>query len=132
MDIPNKTHMFEIDLKGDRTNKRYSGDFTTKIMSLGELAKVEKYSAFLNGPDAAQLENFSKVFHYQIAYLKYALTKSPKWWSDANDGLDLYDYNVVSSVFDQSREYEDKWKENLIKDDEPKESKEVESEAKSD
>lgn len=107
--MPLTQHTFTIDVEGELTRKRYVGEFTCRIARRKEICLIDKHRAYLNGELVDQLSADTINFHYMIAYLRYTLTETPKFWSEADLGYDLYDANVVRAVYEQVLAFEESW-----------------------
>lgn len=134
-DIPSMEHTFYLDLEGDTTKKRWRGEFIYKIPNLRMKAATDKMRAGMNGGFDATLDISTLQFHEMIAYLKFTLVEVPTWWKEADWGYDLYDYNVVKTVFNTAADFYDEWIEKIwgkdLKDEKRTETKPKEESTKS-
>lgn len=92
---------FSIDVVGDSTGDKFPGDFSAKqrlshrdqlqkdILKRGLLGENAQFAA---GDAVARAEMF--------AHLSTSLTKTPIFWREAGNGLDLFDDNVVLAVYE--------------------------------
>jgi hypothetical protein len=108
-DVPATETDFSVQVEGETTKKQFAGDFTVKIPRRKEQCLIDKHRAFLNGEQPEQLEAATLRFHHMIAYLRYTITESPKWWKEADLGYELYDENVVKAIYDKMLEFEVEW-----------------------
>lgn len=108
-DIPDTSHEFTIEVEGSVTKRRFIGEFTCKIPRKKEQCLIDKHRAFLNGDLVDALSPTTIRFHHMIAYLRYTITESPKWWKESDLGYELYDDNVVSEIYDKVLEFEVEW-----------------------
>lgn len=115
--LPETTHTFQFDLIGRITKKRYLGEFSCKIPTLRDQSLIDKHRAMLDGEFPIYLKPGIKKFHEQIAYLRYVLTDVPKFWKDSDLGFDLRDDNIVEAVYDEVIAFENKWLNEIWKDD---------------
>lgn len=119
--LPLMENSFTIDEEGILKKIRYTGDFTCRIPNIKIQALISKHKAMLNGGFELGLDVGTKNLHHMISYLRYTLTEFPKWWKDADLGYDLYDINIVESVYAKVLEFEKSWYESVWgKDEEPK------------
>ena len=44
-----------------------------------------------------------------IAYLKFVLIEHPSWWKEADFGYELFDMNIIESIYEKAVELEDAW-----------------------
>jgi len=100
---------FSIETKGDITGKSFAGNFKYRIPNLKAKALAERKRAELNGGMDAMMDASVLQLHYMIAYLRFSLVETPKWWEENDYGYNLHDYNVVREVFERVEEYEQKW-----------------------
>lgn len=108
-EMPSTTHMFQFDIVGSVTKKRYLGEFVCKIPTLKDQSSIAKYEAYLNGEFPVYLNAGVQKLHKWIAYLKYTLTDTPRFWKESNDGFDLMDPNVIEALYDEVISFEEKW-----------------------
>lgn len=113
-DLPPTEHEFEIDVQGSTTGKQYSGKFKCKIMRLNEQTEVSKHKALLS--TGLNLDLAASNFIHMISYLRYSLISPnrqknteagyPEWWAQADYGYELYDINVVETVYEKVLDFE--------------------------
>lgn len=111
--VPETTSIFSIDVEGKLTKRRYIGEFECKISNLKIQSLIDRHKAFLNGPDADQLNPYILKLNHMVAYLRFTITKSPSWWSSADLGYELMDENVVEEVYNQVMDFEKQWFESI-------------------
>ena len=51
-----------------------------------------------------------------LSWLRFGLIEYPDWWKDSNYGLELYDVNIISEIYNKCMKFEDDWKESLLKE----------------
>lgn len=111
--LPDMTFTFEIQSKGRETGVNWAGKFKYKRPTLGDRARIDVLRSRLSGdletlrPDVLELIE-------AISHLRHTLTEYPEWWSGLSYGLDLYDGNVISDVYNKILEYEREWKEKVF------------------
>ncbi len=108
-EVPPTEETFTISIEGELTKKLYAGDFTCRIPRRKDQCMIDKHRAFLNGDVVDQLSPDTLRFHHMIAYLRYTIVDSPKWWKESDLGYDLYDENVVKEVYDAVLKFEVNW-----------------------
>lgn len=108
-DMPPTETDVQIEVVGEVTKKKFIGEFTVKIPRRKEQCLIDKHRAFLNGPSPENLEPATLKFHHMIAYLRYVVIDSPKWWQEADLGYDMYDENVVQALYDEVLKFEVEW-----------------------
>lgn len=91
---------FNISLIGDTTQEKWLGDFKA-IKNLGfraQMAQSRIRREYLG--DLAQYASEDEVIRATVfSDLAVSLADSPKWWKEANNGVDLQDWNVVEAVY---------------------------------
>ena len=108
--LPSNLNSFNItDVEGIITKTKYSGNFVSKVPNLRIQADIAKFRGSLNGGDDGGLDLGTKNLHHMIAYLKFVLTEHPKWWEEADYGYELYDLNVIETIYEQAIKQEDIW-----------------------
>lgn len=107
--LPTKNPYFSIDLEGELTKKHYEGDFETSIPNIRTQTLISKYKAFLNGGFDKVLDASTLNIHHMVAYCKTCLEVYPEWFKDSEFGLELYDLNVLDSVYEGILEKEREW-----------------------
>lgn len=107
--LPEKTQTFEIDVVAETTKIRYYGEFEFTIPNLRTAASISKNEAALNGGLDAILDYGTKNLHHMISYLKFTITKAPKFWEESNSGYDLMDGDVIEAVYMKTLEIENAW-----------------------
>ena len=107
--LPESTNTFSLEEKGVATSIEYGGEFTAKIPNLKMHAKIAQFKKLLNGGEEAGLDVGTLNLHHQIAYLKHVLIDFPLWWKDSDYGYDLYDINVIESIYESCIKFENDW-----------------------
>jgi len=107
--LPDRTQSFEIDITGETTRLKYKGEFSFTIPNLKASASIAKNEAVLNGGLDSILDFGVKNLHHMISYLKFTITKSPKFWEESNSGYELDDANVVEAIYNEALKLEAAW-----------------------
>lgn len=111
--LPSMEHSFQIDIEGDTTKQRYTGDFTCHLLNNKQKARANLKTATLNAGLETLLELEVKALHYMVGYLDQAVDEAPTWWKDSSNGYELYDANVIEAVFNEVHKFEQRWKEQV-------------------
>ena len=115
MDLPKNDHSFSFSEKGERTKKTYEGQFTVKcLLTMEEIRQVGLKLDLFNG-GSKTLPGLVALLNRAFAELSVRIIKAPSWWTDSNDGRDLFDTNVVLEVFNSAINAEQVW-DDRIKD----------------
>ena len=116
-DMPSMEHQFEISVVGNETQERYAGTFKYKRPNLGVRRQIRVMEDQLNnGSDT--LDEEIRAVNMMVSWLHFTLIDCPKWW---NGGLELYDANVLETIYFKVLDFEKSFKEkieNLGKEDE--------------
>lgn len=111
--LPNMEYSFDIQETGKETGVNWVGKFKYKRPTLGARARIAVTYASLCG-DMTNLGNDEvDDFNAILAHLRHTITESPDWWSDSFYGLDLYDGNIISSIYNKCMKFEEEWKEKI-------------------
>lgn len=124
--LPEMEHDFEVKVEGQVTKHPYEGPFRCKIPNLKDQSAIAKHRAYLNGGYDKSLDVGTKNLHHMVSYLRYTLVSYPQWWEDTDLGYELFDANVVETVYGTVLEFEQGWMEKVW--GKPKEENEDESE----
>lgn len=111
--LPPMEHSFEIQVQGNESGINWVGKFKYKRPSLGARSRIDVMRTRLNG-DLDGLSQEVRDFNEAIAHLRYTLEDFPDWWRDSAFGLDLYDGNVVSEIYNKIMDFEDEWKKKIF------------------
>lgn len=117
-ELPETEHMFIIELVGSVTKKRFIGEFTAKIPTLKDQAQIGKFNALLNGEFPVYLDAGIQKLHRMIAYLRYTLIDTPKWWKNSELGYELRDFNIIEAIYDEVIAFENEWLKQVWNDEE--------------
>lgn len=99
--------MFSVHIIGDTTEKAYPGDFTVKrrLSHRDQLTKDNRRRELLGGaPGMATERALSTAMILSELYVR--ITKAPVWWTEAGNGLDLEDDNVIGEIYDRAMKVE--------------------------
>lgn len=114
--LPEMTHSFEIAIDGRETGHKWTGKFTYRRPSLGDRTRIETMRARLSG-DLESLNPEVQDFIEAVSHLRYTLQVYPDWWAEQAFGLDMYDGNVVSEVYNRCLDYEASFRERMYSGD---------------
>jgi hypothetical protein len=93
---------FTVTITGETSGETWRGEFAAKprLSHRDQLAR-DRIRRELLGPDGTnavpRAHNQAEIF----SQLAVRLTEAPKWWSEAGNGLDLDDDNIVAEVYSQ-------------------------------
>ena len=120
--IPETEYEFSIDLEGEVTKTKYTGNFKGLIRTNKMESSIRRKESMLN--TGLESEANKKLLglpyqpildtHERIAWLSVVLVDCPKWLRDCNYGEDLYgDLNILKYIHDKIIEAEDAWFEKI-------------------
>lgn len=94
---------FSISLIGDETAERWVGDFRAKerLSHRDAVIKDQRRREILGGMGGVPDERALSIAVI-VSELSVRLTKTPKWWEESQNGLDLYDENVLADVYQKA------------------------------
>jgi hypothetical protein len=91
---------FVLKVDGDITGETYQGNFECKRL-LSHRDRINKDATRRNllgaQPEAASNDAIFRA--EMLAHLGVSLTEVPKFWKESNNGLDLFDDNVVIDLY---------------------------------
>jgi len=102
------TEKFSVNVIGEKTGTPYAGDFTVKtVLTRRDEFIADSRRRELLGPSPEGALPALQVEAFMFGQLFVRITAAPKWWSDAGNGIDLPDLNVVSGVYESAKNKED-------------------------
>ena len=111
--------VISVNVIGERTGRVYAGDFTVKlIMSQKDEFQADLRRRVILGPSPEGTPPAPNLQWkaFMFGQLQSRTMEAPTFWTDADNGLDIPDANVVTAVYDALLKAEDDF-ENAIKKD---------------
>lgn len=108
MAFKNDPVRFSISVEGDTTMSLWNGDFAAKpFLTHRDRLKSDQYRRELIGvfSDNAGTGAVNRAF--LLSQILVRLTKAPEWWTNSNNGLDLYDDNVILAIYEKCDKIEE-------------------------
>jgi hypothetical protein len=99
---------FNVSVIGEKSGQPFNGDFTVKTrLTRSDYFRADEIRRSLLGvrPEAASPAVAGEAFVF--AQLSVRITEAPKWWEDAQNGLELEDPNVIGTIFKLAVEKEE-------------------------
>jgi hypothetical protein len=99
------TFSFSIAEVGETTGEKFNWAFTAKRrLSIRDLINKDAQRRFIIGdrPETAAPETLMRA--EMLAYLSVSITESPKEWRESQNGLDLYDDNILIKMYETIQE----------------------------
>jgi hypothetical protein len=103
------TFTFTITEVGDSTGEKFNWAFTAKRrLSIRDMITKDAQRRFIIGdrPETAAPDTVMRA--EMLAYLSVSITESPKAWRDSQNGLDLFDDNVLIKMYETIQEAQNK------------------------
>jgi len=123
--LPSMEYVFEIDVKGEESQRIWQGTFKYKRLTLGSRLAAAKKEVYLTEEIKYLLPNEAQRYAEMIAWLRFGLVEYPDWWAkDMKFGLDIYDMNIITNLWKKTQEFEEKWDKEVFG---PKEEKKSET-----
>ena len=104
-----KTHIFNIDYYSPIDEVHYQGSFTTKKLSIADIAAVGVRKAQLNGGmyydnqrPGQGVDFHTDDFNAMIAHVEVAIISAPKWWNLRS----ISDSDLLFEVFAEVDQFE--------------------------
>lgn len=114
--LPSMEFDFTLSVKGKETQRMFDGTFKYKRLTLGKRAEVDKMRAKLN-EDMFTLSEDVSLYNSMVSFLRYGLVESPEWWRESNFGLDLYDINIITELYNKCMKFEAEWEAKVYGED---------------
>lgn len=94
---------FTLHTVGETTEKTYAGEFRAKkrLSHRDHLRKDQVRRELLGGQAGVATERALSTAMI-LSELAVRLTKTPEWWTEAGNGLDLEDDNVIGTVYNEA------------------------------
>lgn len=93
------TVQFTVTVKGETTGRSFEGLFEAKVkLSHREVIKEDEIRRNVLGVNPNEAGPYAASIAGAVAYLTVRLTRSPDWFKQSNNGLDLEDENVLVAV----------------------------------
>lgn len=120
-----KTKTFQIDYISEIDDKHYTGQFTTRKLSVMDSSKISVKKSQLSGgmycvrddngnPTGQGLDEDTDTFNYMLAMLDVCLIQKPEWWKlQANSAIDenyIGDQGLISKVFSEVVSFENSFR----------------------
>lgn len=98
---------FTLHEVGETTDKTYTGEFRAKkrLSHRDHLRKDQVRRELLGGQPGVPTERALSTAMI-LSELAVRLTKTPDWWVDAGNGIDLEDDNVIGVVYNEALKIE--------------------------
>lgn len=97
---------FRVDYRDPFTGETFSGTFTVKRPTLGDLTQYGIFKSQLSGGEPS-VDRSIAWMNEMIAFTRVALTKVPDWW----DPMNSYDEDLLTKVYDHVRAFQDSFRE---------------------
>ncbi len=105
---------FMVDVIGDVTGHKWEGNFQAKpVLTHSEQLLRDQIMRDLLGVNPKDASPRAVSQSGIIAEIRVRCTVTPSWWKDANNGLSLYDENILAVIFDKCLEIDQKWKDDI-------------------
>lgn len=112
----NNTVDFSVNILGEVTQTNWVGNFSAKIrLSKGDELQKDRIKKELLGPNPKDSDPRAQDLAEVISQLSVRLTKSPAWWKESRNGLELADDSVLAKVYEEALRIEKEALEELQK-----------------
>ena len=113
--LPKNERKFSLDIEGENTGHRYSGDFTVKCsLSIMEKQALELEKTRLLADYANPTAGLLGIA-VALSTLRTKIVKAPDWWKDSLAGATLQDENVLGLLMDETTRMEREWRDEVKK-----------------
>jgi hypothetical protein len=110
-------HTFHIDFDSFLDDRKYTGRFTTKKLTLQDVSTLGVRKAQLNGGmhfDASNpgrgIDQTTDEYNTMVAHLEIALVEAPKWW----DLSQIVDSELLGAVYEEVMTFENSFLERAV------------------
>lgn len=103
--LPTMEHTFTLKEKGNKTGQVFDGTFVYKRPNIRMQSETARTEAMLNG-GLSNLDLDTKALHKILATLRHTLIEFPPWWEEEDFGYEMYDVNVLLSMYEECVKFE--------------------------
>ena len=122
MELPSNESVFDIDVVGDTTFKKYDGQFTCRcVLTMGQKHAMELEKTRLLGNYANPTEDLVGIAII-FANLRAKVTDGPEFWKQSQGGTSIKDENVLVEIYNKILKAENEWREKVKEMATPKEA----------
>jgi hypothetical protein len=111
--LPKNEKTFDLEIIGEDTNIKYSGQFTVKCvlnMSGKHSLALEKTRLMA---DYANPSRDLAGIAISLATIRAKIISAPAWWKNNDNGALIMDENVIMAIYDKCEEMEVQWRAEL-------------------
>lgn len=113
--LPSNELIFELSETGEETKQAWNGRFVYKRPNIGKRLLVATTATRLLGEAdklSIEITNLAGI----LAKLQHCLIEYPEWWKNSNFGKDLYDLNIILSIFNKCQEFDEEYEKKVFGD----------------
>lgn len=113
MELPKNESVFDIDINGDTSGKRYEGQFSVRcVLNMGQKHAMELEKTRLMGNHSSPTD---ELIGYAVLFanLRAKIMDGPEWWKQSIGGSNIMDENVLVAVYNKILDAEVQWKEKV-------------------
>lgn len=113
MDLPKNEAVFDFDMTGSDTGRRYEGRFTVRcVLNMAQKHALELEKTRLMGNYASPTDGLAGIA-VVLANLRVKIVDAPEWWKQSLGGYEIMDEDVLVALYQKIQEAENKWREDL-------------------
>jgi hypothetical protein len=107
---------FNINVVGTTTGTEYLGTFKVyPILSTAQQLARDAIMRDLLGPNCKDASARAQSQAFVTAEIRIRSVEVPTFWTESKAGMNLFDEEVASTIFDKIQEVEVKWREDIKK-----------------
>jgi len=111
--LPKNEKSFDIEMVGETTGHKYSGQFTVVcVLDMAGRHSLELEKTRLMA-DYANPSRGLVGIAVSLATVRAKMVEAPAWWKNSEDGASILDEEVVLHIYDKSNEMEAEWRKEL-------------------
>jgi hypothetical protein len=108
--LPKNRKTFSIDVTGNDTYVKYTGEFTVKcILDMTDKHSLELEKTRMMADYANPSRNLAGIALF-LATVRTKIIDAPKWWEELSGASKLIDENVLIHLYDKCTEAEEEWR----------------------
>lgn len=109
--LPPSKYEFSVKVVGEETGMEFSGDFVYHRLTIGDKIELQKWLSGVMKED--EKSESVRSSYITLGIIRFGCTSCPDWFRDSDYGINLYDFNVISEIFNQKTIKESEWTEKL-------------------
>jgi hypothetical protein len=107
--LPANEKTILVSVTGQSTKYKYEGHFSFKCkLTMQEKYRLEMEKSRMIADIKEPTEGLENIISIIVA-LKTKIIKSPQWWAESDNGMNLIDDNVILEIYEKCVQAEFEW-----------------------